>query len=139
MDSSDLFEIIENIVDKSGLLLVDLAVKNIGRSHMIRILIDRPERVSISECADLSRTIRDYIDGNMPLFNYRLEVGSPGIGRPLTGEIDWLRSVGRKLSVEIESSAFTDWLEEYADGSLKFREGMIIKSEDIVSAVEVLD
>lgn len=139
MNSSDLYEMIEEIVDRAGILLVDMSVKNIGRSHMIRLLVDRPERINISQCAELSRKIRDFIDGNMLLVNYRLEVSSPGIGRLLNTEVDWVRSAGRKLSVQMENENFIDWLEEYSDGCLKFREGKIVTAEDIVSAVEVLD
>jgi len=139
MDTTDLFEMIEKLVDNAGLMLVDLAVKNIGRSHMVRLLVDKPERVNISECAELSRSIKDYIDGNMLLENYRLEVSSPGIGRILSTEIDWIRCVGRKLEVDIEDEIFTDWLEEYSDGRLKFREGRIVSADSIVKAVEVLD
>ena len=139
MDSSDLFEMIQDIVDRAGILLVDLSVKNIGRSHMIRLLVDRPGRISISKCAELSREIKDLIDGNMLLMNYRLEVSSPGIGRLLNTEVDWIRSAGRKLSVQMEEDNFIDWLEEYSNGCLKFRKGRMVTTDDIVSAVEVLD
>lgn len=139
MDSSDLFEMIENQVDRAGLLLVDLTVKNIGRSHMIRLLVDRSGRVNISECAALSRMIRDFIDGNMLLMDYRLEVSSPGIGRLLSTEVDWQRSVERKLSVKMKDDDFIDWLEEYSNGYLKFRNGRMVTTDNIVSAVEVLE
>jgi ribosome maturation factor RimP len=139
MESPDLFEIIEELVDRFNLMLVDLAVKNIGRSHMIRILVDKPERVNISECAELSRAVKDYIDGNMILKNYRLEVSSPGIGRLLSTEVDWKRSVGRRLSVQLEDDSFIDCLEGYDGGILKFSAGRTESADDIVSAVEVLE
>lgn len=139
METSDLFEDIDEFVDKAGLMLVDFTLKNIGRSHMIRLLVDKPERVTIKECAELSRSIKDHLDGNMLQLNYRLEVSSPGIGRLLSTEVDWERSVGRKLSVQIEDEDFIDWLEGYSEGCLKFREGRIVTADDIVRAVEVLD
>lgn len=139
MESSDLCEIIEDLVDKAGLLLVDLTEKHVGRSHMIRLLVDRPGRINIAECAGLSRMIKDSIDGDIPLLDYRLEVSSPGIGRFLTSEVDWIRSVGRKLSVKMVDSDFIDWLEEYSDGCLKFRNDRNVITDDILSAVEVLD
>ena len=139
MDSPDLYELIEDIVDRTGILLVDLSVKNIGRSHMVRLLVDRPGRINISECTELASEIRDLIDGKMLLLNYRLEVSSPGIGRLLDTEVDWTRSIGRKLSVQIEDENIIDWLEEYSNGCLKFRNGRIVTTDDIVKAVEVLD
>ena len=134
-----MFEDIDEFVDKAGLMLVDFTMKNIGRSHIIRLLVDKPERVTIKECAELSRSIKDHLDGNMLQLNYRLEVSSPGIGRLLSTEVDWERSVGRKLSVQIEDEDFIDWLEGYKEGCLKFREGRIVTADDIVRAVEVLD
>lgn len=134
-----MFEDIDEFVDKAGLMLVDFTMKNIGRSHIIRLLVDKPERVTIKECAELSRSIKDHLDGNMLQLNYRLEVSSPGIGRLLSTEVDWERSVGRKLSVQIEDEDFIDWLEGYSEGCLKFREGRIVTADDIVRAVEVLD
>jgi len=107
--------------------------------YMIRLLVDRPGRINISECAELTRTIRDLIDGKMLLLNYRLEVSSPGIGRLLSTEVDWIRSVGRKLSVQMKDENLVDWLEEYSNGCLKFRKGRTVATDDIVSAVEVLD
>ena len=139
MDSSDLFKMIENIIERAGILLVDLSLKNIGRSHMIRLLVDRPGRINISECTELASEIRDLIDGKMLLSNYRLEVSSPGIGRLLDTEADWIRSVGRKLSVHMEDENIIDWLEEYSNGCLKFRKGRMVTTDAIVRAVEVLD
>lgn len=139
METSDLFEVIEEFVDRAGLMLVDFAVKNIGRSYMIRLLVDKPERVTIKDCAELSRSIKDHLDGNMLQLNYRLEVSSPGIGRLLSTEVDWERSVGRKLCVQIVDEDFIDWLEGYSEGCLKFREGRTVTADDIVRAVEVLD
>lgn len=139
METADLFEVIEEFVDRAGLMLVDLAVKNIGRSHMIRLLVDKSDRVTIKDCAELSRSIKDHLDGNMPELNYRLEVSSPGIGRLLSTEVDWARSVGRKLSVQTEEEDFTDWLDGYNERCLKFREGRIVTTDDIVMAVEVLE
>jgi len=73
------------------------------------------------------------------MLNYRLEVSSPGIGRLLCTDVDWIRSIGRKLSVEIEDDKFTEILSEYRDGCLKFSNGRTVSAEDIMSAVEVLD
>jgi ribosome maturation factor RimP len=139
MGTTDLFKVIEGFVDRAGLMLVDLTVRNTGRSCMIRLLVDKPERVTIRDCAELTRSIKDHLDGNMLQLDYRLEVSSPGIGRLLCTEVDWERSIGRKLSVHMEDEDFSDWLEEYREGFLKFREGRIVIADDIVRAVEILD
>ncbi len=141
MENTDLFDLAENLVRESGLLMVDLSVKNTGRTYLIRLLVDRPERVGINECVALSRKLQDAMDENLLLSseNYRLEVSSPGIGRPLSTEVDWVRSVGRRLSIRLEDGSFVDWLDGYSSGILKFREGREVSTADIVSAVEVLE
>ncbi|OPL19524.1 MAG: hypothetical protein AVO35_10195 [Candidatus Aegiribacteria sp. MLS_C] len=141
MDSPDLLEIVQGLVDEAGLLLVDLSVRNTGRKYMIRLLVDRPGRVTVMECAGLSRELQDTMDQNLLFsgWDYRLEVSSPGVGRPLSGEVDWIRSVGRRLSVRLEGEDFVDWLEDYGSGLLKFSDGREISAESIVSAVEVLE
>lgn len=141
MGSPDLLETVQRLVGEAGLLLVDLSVRNTGRRYMVRLLVDRPGRVTIMECAGLSRELQDALDQDLMLEgqDYRLEVGSPGIGRPLTGEVDWIRSVGRRLSVRLEGETFVDWLEDYGSGLLRFREGRQVPAESILSAVEVLE
>jgi ribosome maturation factor RimP len=141
MESTDLFDLAERLVKESGLLMVDLSVRNTGRTYMIRLLVDRPGRVTISECAGLSRELQDAMDENQLFMNdnYRLEVGSPGIGRPLSTEVDWVRSVGRRLSVELQDENFVDLLKAYGSGVLVFGEGREVPVTDIVNAVEVLE
>jgi ribosome maturation factor RimP len=141
-DSPDLFQLVERLVAEAGLLLVDMTMKNTGRKYMIRILVDRPGRIGVNECARLSRTIQDAMDEDMLLseMNYRLEVGSPGIGRPLSTEVDWIRCVGRLLSISLEDDEnFTDELSDYSSGMLTFSGGREVPAEAIVSAVEVLE
>lgn len=141
MDTDELFDLVEELVEESSLLLVDMSAKNVGRTYHIRILVDRPGRVTIDECAGLSRKVKDSIDGGLLVMNenYRLEVSSPGIGRPLSSEVDWIRSVGRELSVELQDGSFTSTLEDYTEGRLRFQDEREVAAEDIVRAVEVLD
>ena len=142
MDTSELMEMIEELVDEAGLLLVDMTVKNLGRSYFLRILVDRPGRVTISECTELSRTVKDMIDEKLLLGdeNYRLEVGSPGIGRPLGTRTDWIRCVGRKLSVKLDDDTeMIDWLEDFREDVLFFREKGQVPAGRILQALEVLE
>lgn len=141
MDTDELFAAVESLVKESGLLLVDMTAKNVGRTYHIRVLVDRPGRVTIDECASLSRRVKDSIDGEMLVMNenYRLEVSSPGIGRPLSSEVDWIRSVGRTLSVELHDDSFTGILEDYAEGRLRFQDDTEVSTDEIVRAVEVID
>lgn len=141
MENMDLSNVLETLVVEYGLLLVDLTVKKLGETYIIRILVDRPGRVSIDECAELSKKVKDTIENDMLLSgeNYRLEVSSPGIGRFLQTEVDWKRTVGRKLSIELEDDSFIDWLEKYDKGYLRFRSGREVPVDEIINALEALE
>ncbi len=92
-------ELLQPIMLEMGFELVDLEFKKAGRSHVLRIFIDKPGGVNLDDCADLSRElsvqldVEDCIPGK-----YTLEVSSPGLDRPLKKEQDFIRYQG-KLAV----------------------------------------
>ncbi|MCK4806521.1 MAG: hypothetical protein KAT09_02685 [Candidatus Aegiribacteria sp.] len=141
METANLDEILRDLVAGEELMLVDLTMTKLGRSHIIRILVDRQGRVTISQCARLSRKVKDAIDTDMLLKgeNYRLEVSSPGVGRLLHTEVDWKRSIDRKLCVELDDEVIIDWLEHYDAGVLTFRKGREVAVDAIRKALEVLE
>ena len=141
MENMNLDEILEDLVAGEELMLVDMKLSKVGRSHVIRILVDCPGRVNLSQCAKLSRIVKDAIETDMLLKgeNYRLEVSSPGVGRLLHTEVDWKRTIGRKLSVELDDDVIVDWLEHYDAGVLTFRSGRKVPVDAISKALEVLE
>ena len=143
MDQGELRERLESLVADAGLILVDLSVGRIGRRVAVRLLVDRVGRVSVNECAALSRTVMDFLDSGDPLGigndDYRLEVGSPGVGRPLESEADWRRTAGRTLRIETDEGAFIGILEGSEGGTLRFADGRVVETDSIRRAVEVLE
>ncbi len=141
MEITNLDEVIRKLVAEEELMLVDLTMTKVGRNHIIRILVDRYGRVAIGQCAKLSRKINNVIDSDMLLkgFNYRLEVSSPGVGRLLHTEVDWNRTIDRKLRVELDGDEIVDWLENYDAGVLTFRSGREVAVDEIRKALEVLE
>lgn len=141
MEITNLDEVIRKLVAEEELMLVDLTMTKVGRNHIIRILVDQYGRVAIGQCAKLSRKINNVIDSDMSLkgFNYRLEVSSPGVGRLLHTEVDWNRTIDRKLRVELDGDEIVDWLENYDAGVLTFRSGREVAVDEIRKALEVLE
>ena len=67
-----------------------------GRRSLVRIVIDKDGGVTISDCEKMSRTLEALLDVEDPIPGaYMLEVGSPGLDRPLTTQRDFERSVGK--------------------------------------------
>jgi ribosome maturation factor RimP len=132
---------VEALAEANGLILVDLRLTAAGRrGGLLRILVDRPGRITLDECADFSRLVGDLLDREMVLdIPYVLEVGSPGVGRRLETAEDWRRTVGRQLRIELaDSVVFEGLLESYDGERLAFSEGRSVLASDVVSAVEVI-
>jgi ribosome maturation factor RimP len=104
-------EIIEPVLAGAGYDLEDLAVRQTGRRHQLRITVDGDGGVNLDVIADLSRAIADALDeaeaGGQEVIpgEYQLEVSSPGVDRPLTLPRHWRRAVGRMVSVKVPGGA----------------------------------
>lgn len=91
-------DLIRGVVESEGLELVHVEFEGRGASSILRVYIDRPGGVTISDCALVSRRagvlldVEDIIPGK-----YVLEVSSPGIERPLFVPEDYSRFSGREI------------------------------------------
>ena len=74
-----------------------------SKTSILRILIDTDEGINIDECKAVSRNISRYLEEEENLFNFRyhLEVGSPGVGRPLKLLRQYHQNVGRNLKLKL--------------------------------------
>jgi len=95
------------IVEEQNLELVDLEFSPSGSRSLLRIYVDKPasrcrirRRVTIDECANLSRKVSDFLDmEDLIPHRYNLEVSSPGLDRPLIKREDFVRKIGEKVRV----------------------------------------
>jgi ribosome maturation factor RimP len=80
-----LAEIISPVIEDMGFELVRLRLLG-GSTHTLQIMAERPTGgIEVDECADISNAVSAVLDVEDPLSDsYVLEVGSPGIDRPLT-------------------------------------------------------
>ena len=99
------------LVKEENLELVDLEFSPSGSKSLLRIYVDRPEGVTIGECANLSRKVSDFLDmENLIPHRYNLEVSSPGLDRALIKREDFMSKVGEKVRV---------FLNEPVDGKME--------------------
>lgn len=96
-------EVIRPVVEGLGYELVDLRILSDSGRTILRIMADRPGGITLDECAKLSREIAPHleVDDVVP-YAYNLEVGSPGIRRPIKRAEDVGRFVGVKVAVATE-------------------------------------
>ncbi len=89
-------------LDALGFELVEFRRGGTKRRPVLDVRIDRRDggAVTIDDCALASRALEAKLDGGeLVPENYVLEVGSPGIERPLRKPGDWRRFVGKHASV----------------------------------------
>lgn len=99
-----------------GLAVEDLAVTPAGKRRLVRIWLDRDlggldpdddssvvDPLSLDEVADATRVISTGLDASDALGEapYVLEVGSPGVDRPLTEPRHFRRNVTRLIEVSL--------------------------------------
>jgi len=102
--NTQIHALVEPILEQEEVELVDLEIKGSRRNPVIKIFVDVPGGISIDACTHLARLIRRELDSqDMALENYRLEVSSPGIDRPLRTMRDFQRNIGRLVEVIYEN------------------------------------
>ncbi|MGX6608339.1 ribosome maturation factor RimP [Micromonosporaceae bacterium Da 78-11] len=97
--------VIEPVVTAAGYDLEEVGITRAGRRHVLRVLVDTDGGINLDGVAVISREISTALDaaeengGELLAGEYQLEVGSPGVDRPLTEPRHWRRNVTRLVAV----------------------------------------
>lgn len=103
-DKAQLTEWLQPYLNNDQLYVVDIQI--VGRQGgriKVTILLDSDTGITIDECATISRKLGGQMDelnffGESP---FTLEVSSPGVDFPLTFRRQYVRNVGRQLTVTL--------------------------------------
>ena len=124
-----LAEIVAPVIEDMGFELVRLRLMS-GKTHTLQIMAERPEGgIEVDECGEISTAVSAILDVEDPLDEtYTLEVGSPGIDRPLTRLKDFETYEGYDAKVETS---------ELSDGQKRFR-GILagVEGEEVLINLE---
>jgi ribosome maturation factor RimP len=109
-----LISIVEPVAQAAGLELVDLRFLLEQGGWVLRVLVDVPldqvtdlsevpsDRVDLEDCENLSRELSAVLDVEDPIQQaYQLEVGSPGIDRPLRTAAHFSRFAGSEAKIQL--------------------------------------
>jgi ribosome maturation factor RimP len=114
----ELREELHSVAEAAQCELVHIELKG----PFLRLILDRPEGVTVDDCASVSREASALLDAwDWGTGRYTLEVSSPGLDRPLYKSEDYERFVGRLARITFideESGArqtIVARLEEYLD------------------------
>ena len=90
------------MVEQHGFELVDVEFVKEAGSWFLRAYLDKPGGITIDDCELVSRWLSDRLDEeNFIDETYVLEVSSPGLGRPLKKDKDFVRSLGESVEVRL--------------------------------------
>jgi len=145
LDSFELENRIRELVEAAGFRLLQAFWKPIRGRHQLRVVTDAEDHnITIDECANLTRAIRDFLDSYPHEFpDYRLEVSSPGLNHPLA-PWQYRKNIGRTVAVQYhEEDAVRTWQGELVavqGDSLTVRQGEETREfgADVIRQVLVL-
>ncbi|MCD8216622.1 MAG: ribosome maturation factor RimP [Clostridiales bacterium] len=80
--------------------LVDVEYVKEGGTWYLRAYIDKEGGITVNDCEAVSRRMSDLLDEEDFIDDsYVFEVSSPGLGRPLKKEKDYVRSMGKEIEI----------------------------------------
>lgn len=93
-----------------GLELVDVLCVGHGPRSVVRILIDKPGGVTVTDCEQAHRALGPALDVADPFpYAYTLEVSSPGLDRPFRRTQDYQRAIGKEVSLKLRQPLDGQW------------------------------
>ena len=94
-------ELILPLLEKRQFELVDVEYVKEGGNYYLRAYIDKPGGITINDCVDVSREMNEILDVEDYINDaYTFEVSSPGLGRPLKKDKDYVRSMGKEVEIK---------------------------------------
>lgn len=93
-------ELITPILGRMNFELVDVEYVKEGSTWYLRAYIDKEGGITVNDCADVAREMNEILDREDYVEDsYIFEVSSPGLGRPLKKEKDYIRSMGKNVEI----------------------------------------
>lgn len=96
-------ELAESVLATTDFFLIDVEIKG-GDTPEVWISVDASDRgVNMDECADISNELSFLMDAH-DIFSgqYRINVSSPGLSRPLVDRRQYPKNVGRKAKFKFK-------------------------------------
>lgn len=93
-------QLIMPIIERMNFELVDVEYVKEGGTWYLRAYIDKEGGITVNDCENVAREMNEILDREDYVEDsYVFEVSSPGLGRPLKKEKDYVRSMGKELEI----------------------------------------
>lgn len=88
------------ILDRLSFELVDVEYVKEGSVWYLRAYIDKEGGITVNDCETVAREMNTLLDeADFIPDSYTFEVSSPGLGRVLKKEKDYVRNMGKKIEI----------------------------------------
>ncbi|MDR1023772.1 MAG: ribosome assembly cofactor RimP [Prevotellaceae bacterium] len=98
ISTSSIAQAVEKFIAGSSLFLVDVTVSPFNE---VEVVVDKPEGLTVDECASISRAIEAAFDRDKE--DYELTVSSPGLGEPLKVLPQYQKALGKEVEILLKS------------------------------------
>lgn len=103
-------DVISPILWALGLELVEVVCVGQGPRSVVRVLIDKPGGVTVTDCEQAHKALGPALDVADPFPHaYTLEVSSPGLDRPFKRLQDYQRAIGKEVSLKLRQPLDGQW------------------------------
>lgn len=93
-----------------GLELVEVLCVGQGARTVVRVLIEKPGGVTVTDCEQAHKALGPALDVADPFPHaYTLEVSSPGLDRPFKRLQDYQRAIGKEVSLKLRQPLNNQW------------------------------
>ena len=93
-----------------GLELVEVVCVGQGPRSVVRVLIDKPGGVTVTDCEQAHKALGPALDVADPFpHTYTLEISSPGLDRPFKRLQDYQRAIGKEVSLKLRQPLNGQW------------------------------
>ena len=136
------------IVERMEFELVDVEYVKEGSTWYLRAYIDKPGGITVNDCEAVAREMNEILDAEDFISDsYIFEVSSPGLGRLLKKEKDYVRNIGKDVEIHTYRSInrckdFCGVLKAYDANTVTIEtdgEEMVFEKSDIALIRQAID
>jgi ribosome maturation factor RimP len=103
-------DVVSPILWALGLELIEVVCVGQGPRSVVRVLIDKPGGVTVTDCEQAHKALGPALDVADPFPHaYTLEVSSPGLDRPFKRLQDYQRAIGKEVSLKLRQPLNGRW------------------------------
>ncbi len=94
--------LIKTKIENIGYELYDVEYSKEGKNYYLRVFIDKPKGIDLTDCEKVNDEINDILDeANYIKEQYFLEVSSPGIERILRKDKHLEKNIGTEINIKL--------------------------------------